>query len=264
MLIAYSKLVGKGKSKLSRKQGTFYIRVIVTRVLEILVLKKLSTVREEISCAKMNILNKHLQWHMNKFLGCKIVLTALAELIFHLTYENHHVRITYVYIMHTHIYKKLLSCIKSALCLLGLLWTREQIMMFSTGQHLINIYACMHTLYNTYRQVFCHFLYFSFSPSFLLVLRYFSMKWSEVKWFSRVRLSVTPWTAAYQAPPSMGFSRQEYWSGLPSPSPGDLSNPGIEPRYPALWADALSSKPPGKPFPWKKDLISGVLFLLLW
>ena len=109
MLIAYSKLVGKGKSKLSRKQGTFYIRVIVTRVLEILVLKKLSTVREEISCAKMNILNKHLQWHMNTFLGCKIVLTALAELIFHLTYENHHVRITYVYIMHKCVYTRLNS-----------------------------------------------------------------------------------------------------------------------------------------------------------
>ena len=46
---------------------------------------------------------------------------------------------------------------------------------------------------------------------------------------SCVRLFVTPWTVASQAPPSMGFSRQEYWSGLPFPSPGDLSNPGIEP-----------------------------------
>ena len=48
--------------------------------------------------------------------------------------------------------------------------------------------------------------------------------------------------------PSMGFSRQEYWSGLPFPSPGDLPNPGIEPRSPALWAEALTSEPPGKPF----------------
>ena len=48
-------------------------------------------------------------------------------------------------------------------------------------------------------------------------------------------------------PLSMGFSRQEYWSGLPFPSPGDLPNPGIEPRSPALQADALSSEPPGKP-----------------
>ena len=52
---------------------------------------------------------------------------------------------------------------------------------------------------------------------------------SEVKSLSRVRLFVTPWTVAYQAPPSMGFSRQEYWSGLPFPSPGDLPDPGIEP-----------------------------------
>ena len=47
---------------------------------------------------------------------------------------------------------------------------------------------------------------------------------------NRVRLFATPWTVAYQAFPSMGFSRQEYYSGLPFPSPGDLPNPGIEPR----------------------------------
>ena len=68
-----------------------------------------------------------------------------------------------------------------------------------------------------------------------------------VKSLSRVRLFVTPWTAAYQAPPSMGFSRQEYWSGLPFPSPGDLPDPGIEPRSPALQADSLSAEPQGKP-----------------
>ena len=55
------------------------------------------------------------------------------------------------------------------------------------------------------------------------------------------------WTVAHQAPPSMGFSRQEYWSGLPFPSPGDLPDPGIEPRSPKLQADALTSAPPGKP-----------------
>ena len=54
--------------------------------------------------------------------------------------------------------------------------------------------------------------------------------WSEVKSFSRVRLFATPWTVAHQAPPSLGFSRQEYWSGLPFPSPGDLPNPGIDPN----------------------------------
>ena len=73
------------------------------------------------------------------------------------------------------------------------------------------------------------------------------VKWSEVKSLSRVRLFATPWTVAYQAPPSMGFSRQECWSGLPFPSPGDLPDPGIEPRSPALKADALLSEPPGKP-----------------
>ena len=67
-----------------------------------------------------------------------------------------------------------------------------------------------------------------------------------VKSLSRVRLFAAPWIVAYQAPPSMGFSRQEYWSGVPFPSPGDLPNPGIEPGSPALQADALPSKPPGK------------------
>ena len=64
---------------------------------------------------------------------------------------------------------------------------------------------------------------------------------------SCVQLFATPWTVAHQAPTSMGFSRQEYWSGLPFASPGDLPNPGIEPRSPALQADALTSEPPGKP-----------------
>ena len=68
----------------------------------------------------------------------------------------------------------------------------------------------------------------------------------KVKSLSRVRLFVTPWTVAYQAPPSMGFSRQEYWSGLPFPSPGDLPDPGIEPWSPAFQADTLTSEPPGK------------------
>ena len=67
---------------------------------------------------------------------------------------------------------------------------------------------------------------------------------SEVKSLSRVRLFVIPWTVAYQAPPSMGFSRQEYWSGLPFPSPGDLPDPGIESGCPALQANALTSEPP--------------------
>ena len=69
----------------------------------------------------------------------------------------------------------------------------------------------------------------------------------EVKLLSHVRLFATPWTIAYQAPPSMELSRQEYRSRLPFPSPEDLPDPGIEPRSPALQADALLSETPGKP-----------------
>ena len=69
----------------------------------------------------------------------------------------------------------------------------------------------------------------------------------KVKSLSHVRLFATPWTVAHQDPVSMGFFRQEYWSGLPFPSPGDLPYPGIELRSPVLQADALTSEPPGKP-----------------
>ena len=64
---------------------------------------------------------------------------------------------------------------------------------------------------------------------------------------SHVQLFATPWTIAHQAPLSMEFSRQDYWSGKPSSSPGDLLNTGIEPGSPTLQADCLSSEPPGKP-----------------
>ena len=60
----------------------------------------------------------------------------------------------------------------------------------------------------------------------------------------RVQLYVTPWTVAHQASLSMGFSRQEYWSGLPFPSPGDPPDPGIEPVSPALQADSIPSEWP--------------------
>ena len=87
------------------------------------------------------------------------------------------------------------------------------------------------------------------SRVFCIAVRFFT-SWAskEVKWNrSVVSDSVTPWTLAYQVPPSMGFSRQEYWSGLPVPSPGDLPDPGIEPGSPTFQADALTSEPPGKP-----------------
>ena len=80
---------------------------------------------------------------------------------------------------------------------------------------------------------------------------HFLLQCMKVKRESEVAQScltlATPWTAAHQAPLSMGFSRQEHWSGLPFPSPGHLPDPGIEARSPALQADTLTSEPPGKP-----------------
>ena len=64
---------------------------------------------------------------------------------------------------------------------------------------------------------------------------------------SAVSYSGTPWTVAHQAPLSMEFSRQEYWSGVPFPSPGYLPDPEIEPGSPTFQADSLPSEPPGKP-----------------
>ena len=84
----------------------------------------------------------------------------------------------------------------------------------------------------------------------------------KVKSLCRVRLFATPWTVAYQAPLSMGFSRQEYWSGLLFPSAGDLPGPGIKPQSPSFQADALTSEPPGKPpiplipEPWMQEMAS--------
>ena len=72
------------------------------------------------------------------------------------------------------------------------------------------------------------------------------VRMQKVKALSHVRLFVIPWTVVYQAPQSMEFSRQEYWSGLPFLSPGDLPNPGIEPGSSALQT-LDRSEPPGKP-----------------
>ena len=68
-----------------------------------------------------------------------------------------------------------------------------------------------------------------------------------VKWLSHVWLFAAPWTVACQAPPSIGFSRQEYWCGLHFLLQGDRPDPGIEPRSPALQTDSFPSEPPGKP-----------------
>ena len=68
----------------------------------------------------------------------------------------------------------------------------------------------------------------------IVLISNLSLEKVKVKSLSRVRLFATPWTVAYQAPQSVGFSRQEYWSQLPFPFPGDLPDPGIEPRSPTL------------------------------
>ena len=80
----------------------------------------------------------------------------------------------------------------------------------------------------------------------------------KVKLLSRVLLFATPWAVAYQAPRSMGFSRQEYWSGLPFPSPEDLPSTGVEPGPPALQTDTLLSEPPGinASFSWSSTTLS--------
>ena len=79
-----------------------------------------------------------------------------------------------------------------------------------------------------------------------------SLKSQHANRFRRVCLFSTPWTVAHQAPLSMGFSRQEYWSGLPCPPPGDLPNPGIKtssPVTPALQVDSLQLSHRGSPYP---------------
>ena len=75
--------------------------------------------------------------------------------------------------------------------------------------------------------------------------------------FSLVHLFATLWTGAHQASLSMRFSRQEHWSGLPCPPPGNLPHSGIKPRSPALQVDSLPAEPPGKPF----SLLTSNLFV---
>ena len=78
--------------------------------------------------------------------------------------------------------------------------------------------------------------------------------------FSHVQLFLTPWAVAHQAPLSMGFFRQEYWSGLPCPPPGALPSLGIKPRSLALQADFLPSEPPGKP----KEAVGEGQYIRFW
>ena len=94
--------------------------------------------------------------------------------------------------------------------------------------------------------LFFFFVFFLFCSSYIVFFNHYSfVNFVKVKLLNHVQLFATPWIVACQAPPSMEFSRQEYWSGLPFPSPGDLPNPGIKSRSPALQADSLPSEPTG-------------------
>ena len=111
----------------------------------------------------------------------------------------------------------------------------------SVFHHLIRCEFFINTLYHVEELAF----YFYLSECF-----YHKKVLCECCHFSRVQVFVTPWTIARQAPVSMEFSRQEYWSGLPCPAPGDLPNPGTKPTSltsPALAGGFLPLAPPGKP-----------------
>ena len=108
----------------------------------------------------------------------------------------------------------------------------------------IRIWVCQESYFN---QPYSNMALLSSKLKKKCEYEYYSCLKVKVTSLSRFRLFVTSWTVAHQGPPSMEFSRQEYWSGLPFPSPGDLPNPGTEPGSPALRADALPSEPPGNP-----------------
>ena len=99
----------------------------------------------------------------------------------------------------------------------------------------------------TYPSIFIFIFRFGFSFDFV-----YSWKKAKVKSLSCVWLFATLWTEAHEAPPSLGFSRQEYWSGLPFSFSGDLPNPVIELWSLTLWADSLLSEPPGNACIFKK------------
>ena len=107
---------------------------------------------------------------------------------------------------------------------------------------IVTLFSCNWSLLISLWAKFSNLLFYQNFPRNTLM-----KMWSEWKSLSCVWPFVTQWTAAHQAPLSMEFSRQEYWSGLPFPSPGDLPDPGIQPRSPALPADSLPTEPAGKP-----------------
>ena len=118
------------------------------------------------------------------------------------------------------------------------------------SNYLINSCFCLYVVSFQNIKIACHMWFSNTHPDPVLVplaccfSRLMDQKCSTS--LSRVWLFTIPWTVALQAPLSMEFSRQVYWSGLPFPSPGDLPNPETEPRSPALEADSLPAEPQGK------------------
>ena len=108
-------------------------------------------------------------------------------------------------------------------------------------------YLCSIVLFLLFSWISIDYMYLLYLTSIDCIYRLLCSIW--VKSLSRVQLFATPWIVAYQPALSIGFSRQEYWSGLPFPSPGDLPEPGIEPGSPTLQADVLPSEPPRKHVP---------------
>ena len=124
----------------------------------------------------------------------------------------------------------------------------------SCGQSTLHMLVALYVTISSFPSFFLPFFFSPLPPSlpsFLSpLLPSFLPYWKwKCRSLSCVRLFATPWTVAHRAPLSIEFTRQEYWRGLPCPSPGDLPNPGTKPRSPSLQADSLPSEPPGKPLP---------------
>ena len=136
------------------------------------------------------------------------------------------------------------SCVESSLVLL------EEGVCYDQCVLLAKLYYPLPCLFDLF--LYGYFYLPNFSQCVHTSFKTRKWKWSRSVMSDSLRL----WTVTHQTPLSKGFSRQEYWSGLPFPSPGDLPNPGIEPRSPTLQADALTSAPPGKPLILNTSLFS--------
>ena len=130
----------------------------------------------------------------------------------------------------------------------------------------MDAYWCAKEPFLDFQVATCHLLLTLPMPFVQLAGRGTSVAYKvalAVESLSHVWLFVTPWTVTHQAPLSMGFSRQEYWSGLPFLPPGDLPNPGIEPMSPALAGRLFTTEPPGNPSlqgsPYKLSFVSIIL-----